>query len=178
MNLLGPRIRIRPVRREDLPFLQVLWNDGSVMRYQGYPEGMHATAADMERWWVALQTARPDHQGLASLPSPHTIIETIDGTPLGELTYSLDAKERARFDLKLAPRFWKQGYGGEAMRIFLRELFVTTKVKTVIMEPSPDNAPARRLLERNGFHPTPTENHPNRWECERHAFASRAADAA
>lgn len=83
MSLLGLRIRIRPTRHEDLPFLQALWNDGSVMRYQGYPDGMHASAADMERWW---ETTRRVYRGLASLPSPHAIIETVEGTPLGELT--------------------------------------------------------------------------------------------
>jgi len=176
MSLLGPRIRIRPVRREDLPFLQALWNDGSVMRYQGYPDGMHVSEADMERWWQTMQTLRQAHRGLAALPSSHAIIETIDGTPLGELTYSLDAKGRASIDLKLSPSCWKQGYAAEALRVFMRELFAATEVRKVIVEPLPDNDPARRLLERNGFHPAPTENHPNRWECERldfsHALAS------
>ena len=172
MSLLGLRVRIRPTRHEDLPFLQELWNDGTVMRYQGYPDGMHATAADMERWWQTAQRAR---SGLASLPSPHAIIETIDGAPLGELAYSLDTKGRASIDLKLAPRYWKQGYGIEATRIFMREVFAATGVKKIIVEPSPDNEPAHRLLERNGFHPAPTENHPNRWECGRMDFADHAA---
>lgn len=87
----------------------------------------------------------------------------------------LDAKERASIDLKLAPRYWKQGYGIEAMRVIMRELFATTAVKKIIIEPSPDNTAARRLLEHNGFHPAPTENHPGRWECERQNFAGVAA---
>jgi len=175
MSLMGLRIRIRPTRHEDLPFLQELWNDGTVMRYQGYPHGLHATEADMERWW---QTAQRSRNSLSSLPAPHAIIETIGGMPLGELTYSLDAQGRASIDLKLAPPHWKRGYGREATRIFIREVFATTGIKKIIVEPSPDNESARRLLQQNGFHPAPTENHPDRWECERQDFAQTAARSA
>jgi len=175
MSLMGLRIRIRPTRHEDLPFLQELWNDGAVMRYQGYPHGLHITGADMERWW---QTAGRSRGSLSSLPTPHAIIETIGGAPLGEITYSLDAQGRASIDLKLAPRHWKQGYGLEATRVFMREVFATTGVKKIIVEPSPDNEPALRLLRQNCFHPAPTENHPDRWECERRDFAHTIASSA
>lgn len=172
MNLLSQRIRIRPARHEDLPFLQTLWNDGAVMRYQGYSDGMHASEADMERWW---QTAQHAHRGIETLPMPHAIIETIDGAPLGELSYALDAKGRASIDVKMSPACWKKGYAAEALRVFLRELFATAGVKKIIVEPSPDNTAALRLLERNGFHAVPTENHPHRWECERQDFADAVA---
>jgi len=174
MNLLGQRIRIRPARHEDLPFLQALWNDGAVMRYQGYPDGMHASEADMERWWLTAQNA---HRGIETLLTPHAIIETIDGAPLGELSYAIDAKDRASIDVKMSPACWKKGYAAEALRVFLRELFATTGVKKIIVEPSPDNAAALKLLERNGFHAAPTENHPNRWECERQNFADAITGA-
>jgi 8-oxo-dGTP diphosphatase len=178
MNLLGVRIKIRPTRHEDLPFLQGLWNDGSVMRFQGYPEGMHATDEDMERWWHTLEQARRGERGMASLPSPHAIIETIDGTPIGELTYTLDGKGRASIDMKLCPSYWKQGYATEAVKVIMRELFATTGVKRILAEPAPENTAARQLLERTGFHPAPTENHPHRWECERADFAQVAGSSA
>ena len=178
MNLLGSRVRIRPTRHEDLPFLQALWNDGSVMRFQGYPEGMHATGEDMERWWGTLQRARQAHHDLAALPSPHAIVELTDGTPIGELTYSLDAKQRASIDMKLCQAYWRKGYAAETMTLVMREFFATTGVKRMIAEPAPENVPARRLMERLGFHPAPTENHPNRWECERTDFADAISHAA
>lgn len=173
MNLLGQRIRIRPARHEDLPFLQALWNDGAIMRYQGYPDGMHASLADMERWW---QTAQHARRGISSLPTPHAIIETIGGAPLGELSYAIDAKNRAIIDIKISPACQRQGYAAEALNVFLHELFATAGVKKVIVEPSPDNIAARKLLARVGFHPAPTENHPNRWECARQDFADAVAD--
>ena len=172
MNLLGQRIRIRPARHEDLPFLQALWNDGAVMRYQGYPDGMHASEADMERWW---QTAQHAHRGIPSLPTPHAIIETVDGAPLGELSYAIDAKSRAILDIKMSPACQQKGYAAEALRVFLHELFATAGVTRIIVEPSPENAAARRLLARTGFLPAPTENHPYRWECEPQDFADAVA---
>ena len=39
-NLKGLRVRLRPTQLEDLKFLQALWNDGEVMRYVGYPQGL------------------------------------------------------------------------------------------------------------------------------------------
>ena len=178
MSLLGLRIRIRPVCHEDLPFLQALWNDGTAMRFHGYPEGMRATEEDMERWWQSLQRAQQAHHGLAALPSPHALIETTEGAPIGELTYALDAKQRASIDLKLSPACWKQGYALEALRIVMRELFATTGTQRVIAAPAPDNAPARRLLEKLGFHFAPTENHPHRWACDRQDFAATMENTA
>ncbi len=178
MALLGERIRIRPAGEDDLPFLQALWNDGAVMRYQGYPEGMHASDEDMRRWWKSAQQADAAHGGLPALPAPHAVLELMDGTRIGELTYSLDARQRARLDLKLAAGYCGQGYATEAMRVMLRELFATTPITAAISEPAAGHERAHRLLQRCGFHPAPTENHPNRWACTRADFARAVAPPA
>lgn len=177
MSLMGERVRIRSTREEDLGFLQALWNDGTVMRYQGYPDGMHVSDEALHRWWQAARHADQAHGGLAALPSPHAIVELLDGTPIGELTYSRDARRRVSLDLKLASAYCGQGYAFETMRVLLHELFAATDVETAISEPAPDNDRAHRLLRRCGFHPDPTENHPHRWACGREDFA-RAMGAA
>jgi len=177
MNVFGSRIRIRPTKQHDLSFLQTLWNDGTVMRYKGYPDGMHVTAACMERWWAMAPEAH-DTEHSTSYSTPHSIIELLDGTPLGELAYSIDADHRARIDLKLAPTVWGQGYATEALSILLRDLFAASAVRKVVVEPSPANLAAHRLFTRCGFHQAPTENHPDRWECTRTDFAGRHATAA
>jgi hypothetical protein len=43
------KITIRPTRREDLENVRALWNDGDVMQYVGFPQGLDATAESMER---------------------------------------------------------------------------------------------------------------------------------
>jgi len=175
MNVLGSRIRIRPTRREDFSFLQALWNDGSVMRHLGYPNGMHVTDSCMERWWSITPQAQHSDARLSSFATPHCMLELIDGTPIGELLYSLDAHQRARIDLKLARAYWGKGLATEALQLTLRELFATSAVSRVIVEPAAENAAARQVLHRCGFHPAPTDNHPERWECTRTDFAYRDA---
>ncbi len=173
MNVLGPRIRIRPTRYEDIPFLQALWNDGTVMRHKGYPHGMHVTDACMERWWATTPQSQQTDIALSSLATPHCLIELLDGTPIGEFSYSIDAHRRARVDLKLAHAYWGQGYATEALTIAIREIFATTAVMALRVEPSSENTAAIQLYSRCGFHPAPTDNHPDRWECTRLDFADR-----
>ena len=173
MNILGPRIRIRPTRHGDLPFLQALWNDGTVMRHKGYPNGMDVTAQCMERWWATTPQSQQFDLSLSSLATPHCTIELLDSTPIGELTYTLDAHKRAHVDLKLSQTYWRQGYATEAMILALRELFTTTGITKVLTEPTAENIDAHHLYARCGFQQMPTENHPYRWECTRIDFADR-----
>ena len=177
MNVFSLRTHIRATRHEDLPFLRTLWNDGEVMRYKGYPHGMHVTDACMEQWWTMTPQARSTGASDSPLAPPHCVIELLDGTPIGELTYSVDAQQRALIDLKLASPFRGHGYAAETLTAVLRELFATAAVKKIVMEPSPTNDAARKMLQRCGFHPAPTENHPDRWECMRADFAGRGASS-
>jgi RimJ/RimL family protein N-acetyltransferase len=169
MNVVGTRIRIRPSRKEDLAFLQALWNDGAVMRYRGYPDGMHVTTEGLERWWA--MTPQGSARAVGALVAPHCLIEQLDGTPLGEFTYSLDAHQRVHVDLKLAAAYWGQGYAQEALEVAIRDLFATTAAKLIVVEPATDNLPAQQLCRRSGFQPAPSENHPDRWCCSRSDFA-------
>ncbi len=171
MNVFSARTHLRPTRHEDLPFLQALWNDGEVMRYKGYPHGMHIDAACMEQWWSMTPQARTSGTSPSPLAPPHCVIELLDGTLIGELSFSIDTQQRALVDLKLATAFRGHGYATEILAALLRELFATTGVQKVVMEPSGDNTAALHLLQRSGFHPAPTENHPERWECSRSNFA-------
>lgn len=175
MDVFGVRVRIRPVCYDDLLFLRQLWNDGAVMRYHGYPDGMHVTEAGMEHWWSQSQAGQHPHATDGVLASPHCLITLADGTAIGEFSYSIDAQQRARVDLRLVPEQQGHGYAVETLRLALCELFATTVVSKIVVEPSPDNAPAMKLLRRCGFITAPTDNHPRRWECTRAHFADCAA---
>lgn len=172
MNIFGPRIRIRPTRREDLVFLHALWNDGHVMRFLGYPDGMHVTDTGMLYWWNMTPQAQSSDSNYSHLSPPPCVITLLDGTLIGELTYSIDTHQRALVHCKLAPDYWGSGYAQEAMTMALRELFATTSAIMAIAEPSAANTPARRFLQRCGFQPAPSENHPDRWTCTRADFAA------
>jgi len=177
MNLFSARTHLRSTRHEDLHFLQALWNDGEVMRYHGYPDGIHVDATGMEHWWSMTPQARASAVSSAPLAPPHCVIELLDGTLIGELSFSIDVQQRALVDLKLATSFRGQGYATEILTALLRELFATTGVNKVVMEPSATNTAALQLLQRCGFQAAPTENHPDRWECTRGNFADRKSSA-
>ena len=174
MNISGTRVLIRPTVQDDLPFLRTLWNDGQVMRYLGYPEGMHVTDEGMAHWWALTpQTHGEKNNNSSYLATPHCMITLLDGTLIGEFDYSVDNNKRARVDLKLAMKFWGQGYATEALTLALRELFATGAADRVMVEPSPENTAAHELYKRCGFRPKPTEDHPYRWECRRAEFDAR-----
>jgi RimJ/RimL family protein N-acetyltransferase len=132
---------------------------------------MHVNATAMEQWWQMTPQAQPALRHAALPVAPHCIIQLREGEQIGDLTYSIDANHRALIDFKLAYPFWGHGYATEALRLALRELFTTTGVRAVLIEPAQDNPAAMKVLQRCGFHPVPTENHPNRWECTRADFA-------
>lgn len=174
MIVLGPRIRLRPTRYEDLTFLQRLWNDGRVMRYKGYPHGMGVTDACMDRWWATAPQSQQSDIALTSLATPHCLIELLDGPmAIGEFAYSIDAHRRAHIDLKIAHAYWRQGYATEALTLAIRELFARMAVTSVLAEATAENTTAQELYHRLGFQPAPTENHPDRWECTRAGYADR-----
>jgi RimJ/RimL family protein N-acetyltransferase len=94
----------------------------------------------------------------------------LDGTPIGEFSFSIDAHQRALVDLKLTPVFWGQHYAKEALTLALHELFTTSAIVTALAEPAKEHLAARQLLQHCGFHAQPSENHPDRMECTRRDF--------
>jgi RimJ/RimL family protein N-acetyltransferase len=159
MEITGPRIALRPATEGDLAFLQTLWNDGVAMRHLGYPRGMGVSEDSMQRWWAAA-------------PLHHHIITQMAATPIGEFAYTVDGDGRVRFDVKIAGAAQGYGYGTEALALALRALFATADVTSILAEPASDNPPAQGMLRRCGFQPTPTENHPGRWQCTRESFSA------
>lgn len=173
MNISGLLTHIRNTQQQDIPFLQSMWNEGSVMRYKGYPDGMHVTQDSMQRWWETIQQSDEKNASPASLSTSYCIIELHDHRPIGEISYAFDAHRRVSLDIMLAPKYYGHGYATDAVSNQLRELFSSTDVSTVLVEPTAANTAAVKLFQRCGFYPTPTENHPNRLECSRMSFAKR-----
>ena len=50
---------IRETTANDLVDIQQLWADGDVMKYVGFPEGLHKTSEDMRRWFDRIVSTRP-----------------------------------------------------------------------------------------------------------------------
>ena len=52
-------ITIRETTLDDLSSVQALWADGDVMKFVGFPDGLHQTDEQMRRWYEWIASARP-----------------------------------------------------------------------------------------------------------------------
>lgn len=143
-----PSITLRETVRDDLPALMDLWNDGRVMGWVGFPNGLGYDAGQMAAWWDRLQADPTRH---------HFVIEADAIGFCGEAFFAVEAaRRRASLDIKLRPEAQGRGIATEALRWLIQRVFAgEPSVDAVWTEPSPENVTARRLYERCGLAPAP-----------------------
>ena len=135
-----------------MPFLQKLWNDGAVMRYVGYPQGLGIDEQGIQKWFEGLQSRR-------GVNCEHWVIENAEGEPVGEAYYKAEseycgyqAEKMAQIDIKLARCFWGQGYASDALRTVIHYLFAKGFAR-IVVSPNLANEAALKLYRRLGFKP-------------------------
>lgn len=88
-------LEFRETSQADLKQVQALWSCGEVMKFVGFPNGLHQTGAQMEEWLGWIISARPK-------ANHYSIYE--DGIYCGEAFYQIDERTRsAALDIKLLP---------------------------------------------------------------------------
>jgi RimJ/RimL family protein N-acetyltransferase len=137
-------LRIIPTSETDLESVQALWNDGDVMRFVGFPEGLGMTSSKMMEWYAWLSAGRPQRDHFS-------IYE--DDTYCGESFYAIDAHGYASLDIKLVAKARSKGLGQLGLRHAIREAF-NQGAHTVWVDPHPANAKALALYHRLGFKAT------------------------
>jgi RimJ/RimL family protein N-acetyltransferase len=140
--LEGGKVRLRPVREEDLPdFLRWL-NDPDVLRWLTLPKA--PTMEEERQWWEAEQR-NPDDVVWA--------IETLDGRLLGDLALRTNPLGRwADLGLFIGEKaLWSRGYGTDAVRTILRYAFTGMRLNRVSLTTDELNARALRCYEKCGF---------------------------
>lgn len=123
-----------------------LWNDGRVMRWVGYPDGLGYDREDVEKWFYWIQ---------ASPVRRHFVVHAAGIGFCGELYYKADrVHRRAELDIKLIPEAQGQGIATEALKGLIRIVFESEpEINAVWTEPSEENQAARRLYGRCGLEP-------------------------
>ena len=135
-------LEIRETTLADLKNIQRLWADGEVMRFVGFPEGLHETDEDLRAWIEHLPAARP-------LSNHWSVYE--DGVYCGEANYCIDEESRsASLDVKLFAAARGRGIATKALTHAFREAF-RNGAETVWVDPAPENARAIALYRRLGF---------------------------
>ena len=135
-------LEIRETTLDDLKNIQRLWADGDVMRFVGFPEGLHETDEELRAWIEHLPASRP-------LSNHWSIYE--DGVYCGETNYSIDEETRsASLDIKLFAAARGRGIATKALTHAIEAAF-QNGAETVWVDPAPENARALALYRRLGF---------------------------
>ena len=72
-------IEIRETTKRDLALVKSLWADGDVMRFVGFPEGVHQTDEDMMHWFEWIVSSRPATiRSVVDLPQPEGPTRTMN----------------------------------------------------------------------------------------------------
>jgi len=144
MPIQGSRTLLRPTGPGDLPDLTAMWNDGRVMGWVGFPDGLGWDAGRMRAWLDRVQE-NPDRH--------HFVVSTDDLGFCGEAYFSADGGSgRASLDIKFRPEAQGRGLATDALRALIRHVFeIRPDVETVYTQPSERNIPARNLYRRCGL---------------------------
>lgn len=138
----GEKVRLRPVRDEDLPHFVRWLNDHDVFQWLTLPKP--PTMEEERQWWEA-QQANPNEIVWA--------IETLDGRLLGDLALRPNPLGRwADLGIFIGEKAtWNRGYGTDAVRTLLRYAFGGMRLNRVSLTTDELNTRALRCYEKCGF---------------------------
>lgn len=145
--LQGDRIMIRPIEEEDLPIVVEWWNNAEVMYY----------ANDNPRPSKTLEELREEYHKEITEWSEHMerfVIETIEGKLIGDIlchSYRTDIRSAVLGILIGEEEYWGEGYGTEAIRLFLKHLFEHKHLHKMSLTVSDFNHRAIRCFKKAGF---------------------------
>lgn len=144
-------ISIRETSEEDLKNLKALWADGDVMKFVGFPDGLHETDESMMKWLNRISSARP-------LVNHYSIFE--GSAFCGETFYSIDKEHGscASLDIKLFRFARGKGIATKALSYAIENAFRNGAEK-VWVDPNPENIKAIALYDRLGFVRKPLPNY-------------------
>jgi diamine N-acetyltransferase len=144
--IVGEKVRLRPIERDDLPRFVEWFSDPEVRRH--LLVYLPFSLAQEERWFEEM-LGRLERQTDVLLA-----IETIDGVHVGNIgLHSIDWKNRAaELGIVIGDRaYWSQGYGTDAVRTLLDLAFREMNLHRVFLRVDVDNARGIRCYEKAGF---------------------------
>lgn len=137
-------ITIRQTCADDLAQTLSLWNDGDVMKFVGFPDGLGYTMPRIERWLSWIESGRPKRNHYS------IYVETLGYC--GETFYSIDPdhSNAGSMDIKLFQKARGKGIANAALSFAIEQAF-QNGARYVWVDPDPSNEKALRLYERLGF---------------------------
>ncbi len=140
----GERVIIKLTEENDLKYIKDLWNEGEVMKWVGFPNGLDVTIEKVKEWFEKIRNYE-----LAK----HFVVYTNENTFCGELFYRKDVEhQRAGLDIKFLPNSRGKGLAAESLKLLIEYIFNNeNNINAVWTEPSIDNFSARKLYSKCGL---------------------------
>mgnify|MGYP002409614031 CR=1 FL=1 len=139
----GPRVRLRPVKETDLPYLMKWDNDPEITRWAGKRfEG----DVDAREWFLSN----------GSLQRKTFAIDIDDKGLIGEIEIINISWRLRKAELRIfigKKDLWDHGLGEEAVRTLTQGIFRTTSLDEVFLRVDEDNERAKRCYLKVGFRP-------------------------
>lgn len=152
-------ITIKETGASDLENVQRLWATPEVMRFVGFPDGLHETIEHLRDEWLPWVIAKPQRCHYS------VYCETIGYC--GESFYDVDEHGLASMDIKLLPAARGKGIAEKALTFALNQAFAEGNAAAAWVDPDPRNGKALALYARLGFREAPRPAHiepyPNPW---------------
>lgn len=142
--LIGERVYLRPVEKEDAPRLQEFTNDGDVVRtlYLCRPTTLAKEQENIEK------LTKEENLVWLAIAMKH------DGHLIGATSLKLadPAHRRADFGILIGDKLeWDQGYGTEVTRLMIKYGFETLNLNRIALTVFAHNPRGIRAYERAGF---------------------------
>ncbi|MDD3803617.1 MAG: GNAT family N-acetyltransferase [bacterium] len=137
------RLSVRKMKpcSADADFISSLWQNGDVMKFVGFPEGIKESPENIIRITKERIKKGTEH---------HLIIER-KGKSIGEALIRYDKKDKfAETDVKLLPKYQGRGYGIEVKRVLLMWIFKNTDARGVKATPNVKNIASIMMQEGVG----------------------------
>jgi RimJ/RimL family protein N-acetyltransferase len=137
-------ILIKETGEEDLTNILALWNNGDVMKYVGFPNGLEYSYEKILNWYK---------RNKESKFFDHYSIYTEEYGYCGETGYQIDnnGNKNTGLDIKLKPEVQGKGIAEYALRHIIEYLCREGKTISVWVDPNEDNNKARKLYKKIGF---------------------------
>ena len=145
MILKTTRLILRPFRENDVDLMAELMANADFMRFSLGVYTREQTAAFVEK---LLNWDR------AGLPSQFAVVLESTGTLLGYCGFfhhNVDGIDEIEIGYRMHPDYWNKGLATEAALAVRDHGFRDLKLDRVISLVHPDNAPSRRVAEKNGM---------------------------
>ena len=144
--IVGDKVNLRPIEREDLPRYVQWFGDPEVRRHLLLY--IPFSLAQEERWYENLLDRLEKGSDVL------LAIETAEGVHIGNLgLHSIDWKNRnAELGITIGDKeYWGQGYGTAAIRTLLKLAFEEMNLHRVFLRVDKDNERGIRCYEKCGF---------------------------